>query len=172
LNKKLPAFHSIVRDDADTNISSWFQEGVVSKCTLILALLLIVFFSASAQQNQPEQKAKPQAPTVSPTDNRGANPVKPTAESLAQGKKYYGYDCVMCHGETGDGKGEVAVSESYSLKDFRDPETLKKYTDQELFDLLKKGKNHMPLEPIRVTPNELWNLINYVRSMAAQPEKK
>ena len=27
------------------------------------------------------------------------NPVRPTAESLAQGKKYYGYDCAMCHGK-------------------------------------------------------------------------
>jgi cytochrome c5 len=26
------------------------------------------------------------------------NPAKPTAESLAQGKKYYGYDGAMCHG--------------------------------------------------------------------------
>ena len=30
---------------------------------------------------------------------------------------------------------------------------------------LKTGKGHMPLENIRVTPNELWNLINYVHSL-------
>lgn len=142
----------------------------MTKCALILALLLTVFFTATAQQKQSDAKQQSQTPTA--TDNsRGTNPVKPTAESLAQGKKYYGYDCMMCHGETGDGKGEVAVAENYALKDFRDPETLKKYSDQDIFDLLNKGKNHMPKEPIRVTPNELWNLINYVRSLAA-PEKK
>ena len=47
------------------------------------------------------------------------NPVKPTAESLAQGKKYYGYDCAMCHGQTGNGKGDVDTGEK--LPDFTDP---------------------------------------------------
>jgi mono/diheme cytochrome c family protein len=78
----------------------------------------------------------------------------------------------MCHGETGDGKGEVAVAESYNLKDFRDPESLKSRTDQDIFNLLKKGKGHMPLEPVRMTPNELWNLINYIRTMATRSDAK
>jgi len=37
-----------------------------------------------------------------------ANPVKPGPESLAKGKKLYGFDCAMCHGESGDGKGDMA----------------------------------------------------------------
>ncbi len=98
------------------------------------------------------------------------NPVKPTPESLAQGKKYYGPDCAMCHNDNGDGKGPVAVDEKMSLKDFRDPATLKNRTDGELFYMLKNGKGHMPPEPIKVSPNELWNLINYVRSLAAKTE--
>ena len=91
------------------------------------------------------------------------NPVKPTAESLAQGKKYYGYDCAMCHGATGDGKGEVPNDK---LPDFTDAAAMKGRSDGELFCALKTGKGHMPLENIRVTPNELWNLVNYVRSLA------
>ena len=91
------------------------------------------------------------------------NPVKPTAESLAQGKKYYGYDCAMCHGQTGNGKGDVDTGEK--LPDFTDPASLKDKSDGELFCSLKGGKGHMPLERIRTTPNELWNLINYVHSL-------
>jgi hypothetical protein len=41
----------------------------------------------------------------------------------------------------------------------------------ELFDLLKNGKDHMPLERVRQTPNELWSLINYVRSLSNAPKK-
>jgi mono/diheme cytochrome c family protein len=92
------------------------------------------------------------------------NPVKPNAESLAQGKKYYGYDCAMCHGQTGNGKGDVDTGEK--LPDFTIPDSLKDKTDGELFCSLKNGKGHMPLERIRISPNELWNLINYVRSLA------
>jgi mono/diheme cytochrome c family protein len=91
------------------------------------------------------------------------NPVKPTAESLAQGKKYYGYDCAMCHGATGNGKGDVDTGEK--MLDFTNPASLKDKSDGELFCSLKMGKGHMPLEPPRNSPNNLWNLVNYVRSL-------
>jgi len=92
------------------------------------------------------------------------NPVKPTPESLAQGKKYYGYDCAMCHGQNGNGKGEVDAGEK--LPDFTDAASMKSFSDGEIFCSLKHGKGHMPLERIRITPNELWNLVNYVRSLS------
>ena len=92
------------------------------------------------------------------------NPVRATAESLAQGKKYYGYDCAMCHGQSGNGKGDVDTGDK--LPDFTNPESLKDKSDGELFCSLKTGKGHMPLERIRISPNELWNLVNYVRSLA------
>ena len=70
-----------------------------------LALLLFVFaFSAAALQ---AQTSGPDPCSNAADAMKLVNPVKPTAESLAQGKKYYGYDCAMCHGKTGDGKGEV-----------------------------------------------------------------
>lgn len=139
--------------------------------SIVFIFVFLVFSSlALPQQNQSEQKpAQPPSATVAPVPSdaaKMANPVKPTPESIASGKKYYGYDCAMCHGETGDGKGEVAVAEGYNLKDFRDPETLKSKTDGELFYVLKKGHGKMPAEPVRVTENELWNLVNYVRSLA------
>lgn len=92
------------------------------------------------------------------------NPVKPTAESLAQGKKYYGYDCAMCHGATGNGKGDVETSDK--LPDFTSEAAMKGFSDGEMFCSLKTGKGHMPLERVRVSDNELWNLVNYVRSLS------
>jgi len=92
------------------------------------------------------------------------NPVKPTSESLAQGKKYYGYDCAMCHGATGNGKGEVDPGEK--LLDFTNAGAMKDITDGQMFCALKSGHSHMPKENIRQSPNELWNLVNYVRSFA------
>ena len=69
-----------------------------------LAIVLVFFFSSAvllaqtASSNSCSDPAQVKAMV---------NPVKPTAESLAQGKKYYGYDCAMCHGQNGNGKGEV-----------------------------------------------------------------
>ena len=121
-------------------------------------LLCVFFFSAVALQAQAGSCSNP-------ADAKAmVNPVKPTAESLAQGKKYYGYDCAMCHGQTGNGKGDVDTGDK--LPDFTNAAAMKEKSDGEMFCSLKGGKGHMPLENIRVTPNELWNLVNYVRSLA------
>jgi cytochrome c len=126
-----------------------------------LAILSVCLFSAAALL---AQNVSSDSCANSDAVAKMVNPVKPTAESLAQGKKYYGYDCAMCHGQTGNGKGEVDASEK--LPDFTDPSSLKDKSDGELFCSLKVGKGHMPLERIRITPNELWNLINYVHSLS------
>lgn len=93
------------------------------------------------------------------------DPAKPTAESLAQGKKYCGCDCAICHGQTGNGEGEVdsgdKLPDSSSIA-----AGMKDTTDGEMFCWLKNGKGHMLHENIRVSPNELWNLVNYVRSLS------
>ena len=128
-------------------------------CTI--AILFVFLFSTAALL---AQKASSDSCSNPDAVAKMVNPVKPTAESLAQGKKYYGYDCAMCHGATGDGKGEVDTGQK--LPDFTNASAMKEITDGQMFCSLKTGKGHMPLENIRITPNELWNLVNYVRSLA------
>jgi mono/diheme cytochrome c family protein len=127
----------------------------------MFAVLFVFLSSAAALLAQNASSASCSNPDAVA---KMANPVKPTAESLAQGKKYYGYDCAMCHGATGDGKGEVDTGQK--LPDFTNASAMKEITDGQMFCSLKTGKGHMPLENIRITPNELWNLVNYVRSLA------
>ncbi len=94
------------------------------------------------------------------------NPIRPTAESLARGKRQFGFDCAMCHGKTGDGTGDVATDMKLKMKNHTDPATLKNLTDGELFYLIKKGKDQMPPEGDRVKNEEIWDMVNYVRSFA------
>jgi mono/diheme cytochrome c family protein len=135
------------------------QEAAVSKPFAIFLVLLFAAFAVAAQ-------GTPDSQTIPADAVHQVNPVKPTAESIAQGKKYYGYDCAMCHGENGDGKGDVAVDEKLKLKDYRDPAALKDMTDGELFYIIKNGKGQMPPEGNRLKAQELWNLVNYIRSLA------
>jgi mono/diheme cytochrome c family protein len=72
----------------------------------------------------------------------------------------------MCHGKDGDGKGAVRADMKLKVSDFIDPATLKDRTDGELFYIIKFGKGDMPPEGARVKTNELWDLVNYVRSLA------
>jgi len=138
----------------------------VSKPFMIFLVLLLTVLAA-AQGGQTPPQAATQGPNTIPADAiHQVNPVKPTPESIAEGKKYYGYDCAMCHGENGDGKGDVAKDEKLKLKDYHDPAALQGMTDGELFYIIKNGKGQMPPEGDRVKPTELWNLVNYIRSLA------
>ena len=144
------------------------------KILLIVSLLLVVGFRAQAQQTKESPKT-PVAPYTIPEDAvHQANPVKATPESIAVGKKWYGYDCAMCHGKQGDGKGEVGADMKLKVSDLTDPATLKERTDGEVFYIIKFGKNAMPPEGTRVKTVELWDLVNYVRSLAKKntPEDK
>ena len=78
----------------------------------------------------------------------------------------YGYDCAMCHGANGSGKGDLAADMKLTLKDYRDPASLKDRTDGEMFYIIQKGKGDMPSEGDRQKPEGIWNLVNYIRSLS------
>jgi cytochrome c5 len=94
------------------------------------------------------------------------NPVKPTSASQSFAKKMYGYDCAMCHGEHGDGKGEVAAGMKPAPKDWTDPAALKDMTDGEIFYTIKNGKGLMQGEGERLKADDVWNMVILVRSYA------
>ena len=113
----------------------------------------------------PQQPAPAPAAQSMPADAKTlVNPVKPTPESQARAKKMYGYDCAMCHGETGNGKGDVVADLKLSLKDYTDPAALKDMTDGEIFYIIKNGKGQMPPEGDRAKPEMIWNMVIVVRS--------
>jgi mono/diheme cytochrome c family protein len=148
-----------------------FEEETVRKRLIALSALAIFGSAASAQQAQKTgEKAPSTESTIPPEARKEVNPVKPTAASLAQAKKTYGYDCAMCHGADGDGKGDLAVEMKLKLPDYRDPSTLKDVTDGEMFYIIKNGKKtdkgEMPSEGDRAKPDEIWNLVIYIRSLA------
>jgi len=132
-----------------------------------LLIMLLLGLSALAQESQAPSKSTPppSAPTIPVEATRQANPVKATPESLATGKKWYNLDCAMCHGTNGDGKGEMAGDMKTKLLDFTDPAALKDVTDGEMFYVIKNGKGQMPPEGNRVKANEVWDMVNYVRSL-------
>jgi len=139
----------------------------------ILCLLLLVVAAGLSQETQEKKETVPaQAPAnlLIPLDEvKRENPVKPTEASLADGKKLFGYQCAMCHGDKGDGKTELAESMKLTMKDYTDPAALKDFTDGALGYILEKGKGKMPGQEGRMSANQKWNMINYIRSLAKKP---
>lgn len=136
----------------------------------VVTALVLLSFAVSAQEES-KPPATPAATAaaeskIPPEAAKLPNPVKPTPASLAQGKKSYGFDCAMCHGKDGDGTGDLAVDMKLKLADYRDPAALKDFTDGELFYIIKNGKGEMTGEGDRAKADEIWNMINYLRSFA------
>lgn len=115
---------------------------------------------------QAEKPAAATAFVIPPDIAKQANPVKPTAASIAEGKQMYGYDCAMCHGADGSGKGDLAAEMKLTLKDYRDAAALKDMTDGEMFYIIQKGKGDMTGEGDRQKPDGIWNMVNYIRSLS------
>jgi mono/diheme cytochrome c family protein len=128
---------------------------------------LLVLFALVSLWLPVQQPAATPAPATIPADAAHlVNPVKPTADSQAHAKKMYGYDCAMCHGANGNGKGDLAGEMKPPLKDYTDPAALKDISDGELFYVIKNGKGQMPPEGDRAKPDDLWNMVILVRSFA------
>ena len=76
--------------------------------SIVFGLLLFVFWGFAQEAPKPSD-AKSSISAIPVDAAQKMNPVKPTAESLARGKRQFGYDCAMCHGKNGDGSGDVAA---------------------------------------------------------------
>ncbi len=131
------------------------------KAFLLLSLLCIGWHQSPSQE-KPQEKPQEAATDASVRKN----PVKPTPENLAEAKKFFGYDCAMCHGVTGDGKGDLAPSMGLKMTDWRDTSTVAGMSDSEMFDLIVKGKGKMVGEGDRIKAEMVWKVVNYVRTLA------
>jgi mono/diheme cytochrome c family protein len=129
----------------------------------LFVLATLSLFASSPQQPPPAIAA----PATIPAEAAHlVNPVKPTPESQTRAKKVYGYDCALCHGANGNGKGDVVADLKLTLKDYTDPAALKDLSDGEIFYIIKNGKGQMPSEGDRAKPEELWNMVILVRSFS------
>ena len=127
---------------------------------------------ATAPAAAPAATPSPHPTTISAEDKARKNPVGFTEVSVARGKKIYVTQCALCHGDKGDGKGELATDMKLALPDFSKPDTLKERTDGELFAIIGGWKDPMPAQTGRLTDTHRWNLVNYLRSVSGKVPQK
>ena len=119
----------------------------------LLLLPAMVFLAFVAAYNLPS------------VSQEGGKPAK--ADPQGRAKQIYNIDCALCHGANGDGKTDLAKDMQLTLSDFTDPKTLEGKTDDQLFDLIRKGKDKMPGEDAgRAKNDDVKALIQYLRHMS------
>ena len=74
----------------------------------------------------------------------------------------YKAKCAACHGP--DGKGETAMGKKFGLKDLASPD-VQKMSDAELTAMIADGKDKMPGYKKSLKPEQITELVSYIRSL-------
>ena len=112
-------------------------------------------------------QAKPAAPaTLKPA----AAAAKASPESIASGETLFKRSCQMCHGPVGLGDGPAAKTLKGKLPSLADKTSMSKLTDAEIHEQISNGKKseigNMPAMAKRLKPEEITDIVNYVRTLA------
>lgn len=139
----------------------------------VVCVWALGFTARAGAQDKPKDAKGSAAPAaefkIPPEEAKKTNPLKSDAATIADGKKLFGSQCYFCHGKDGDGKGDMAGDMKVPMKDYHDAAALKGVTDGEMFYILSQGKGEMPSEGDRLSVNQRWQLITYIRSLAGKP---
>jgi mono/diheme cytochrome c family protein len=95
------------------------------------------------------------------------NPIQSSPAALAAARAIYFDKCVQCHGETGKGDGPDAAMYYPSPASLIDAKHMSGVTDGELFYEISQGRKPMPSFKKRLTEEQRWQLVLFVRSLSA-----
>jgi cbb3-type cytochrome c oxidase subunit III len=100
------------------------------------------------------------------------NPVPSDAASIEEGRKIYARNCASCHGPGGKGDGSMALGGS-TPADLTDDKWDHGSTDGEIFVVIRDGVSaDMEGYKDKLDEKQIWQVINYIRSLGPKPEKK
>jgi mono/diheme cytochrome c family protein len=135
---------------------TWYRVPVV---------LLITFLLASPFCHGKEA-------WVAPAESKQlTNPSSNDPASLRKAKKLYEERCLDCHGSKGKGDGPGASDLDQKPAPFSDAR-LTPQTDGELYWKITKGRKPMPSYQTKLSDEQRWQLVNYLRSLAARNSGK
>ena len=102
--------------------------------------------------------------------NMGApvNPVVADEVSIERGHTLFTINCIMCHGATGEGNGQIAALLANKPANLTSLVTQSK-SDGALFLTITNGvTDRMPALNENFTVRERWDIVNFIRTLKAQ----
>jgi mono/diheme cytochrome c family protein len=111
-----------------------------------------------------------QNPGGNPTAAKMKNPVASSPESIKAGQGLYQKNCRFCHNADAKGNGPMAP-EGTKPSDLTDATWDRGGTDGELFVVIRDGagpKFDMKGYKSKMTETDIWNVVNYLRSLQAK----
>jgi mono/diheme cytochrome c family protein len=142
--------------DAQTNLKT--RKIIFA---MLLALICVALFYSAFLADKP---------WVVPEEvKKLKNPLPPSESTLKAARGIYMDDCAQCHGERGKGDGPEALMHNPSPSDLTDAGRMNSVTDGEIFYQISEGRRPMPSFKKRLTEEERWGLVLFVRSFALPP---
>ncbi|MCE9646050.1 MAG: cytochrome c [Chloroflexi bacterium] len=129
----------------------------------------------------PAQSIPVEGPAYIPGAGAPVNPVPADETSIARGAEIFAINCVMCHGETGQGNGTIAAFLVKKKPADLTGALVQTKTDGNLFISITNGvfnpdnslfpdvnfSGQMPPMNENLTVRERWDVINYIRTLKA-----
>jgi len=137
------------------------DTGVMRRFFTITLTALVLCYLGAARADLAAQAKKPAKAAAL------KNPVPSTPESIAAGQTLFKKYCRFCHGDDAKGNGPQAPKDTHP-PDLTDAKWDYGSTDADLFAVIKDGiqpKNDMKGYNSKMTPQEMWSVVNYLRSI-------
>ncbi len=133
--------------------------GKVAERALLggIALLMIGWMGVSAAANALQNAGKEPIPP--------SNPIPANTLSIMTGQGLYQQVCSGCHGAQGLGDGPNAPAMPVQPANLRTHIVL--HSDTDMYRIITQGVGAMPAVGAALTPDQRWNLINYLRTLEA-----
>jgi mono/diheme cytochrome c family protein len=140
-------FYDVLKIDFPTNMNEQFSYG----------------YEQGPRLAAPDSSVPVQGPALI-AGEPASLPVPSSPDSVQRGRTLFGYNCAMCHGITGVGNG--AVGAFFTPKPFDlTGSVVQNLQDDELFIVISQGVGVMPPFAENLSPEERWDVINYVRTL-------
>ncbi len=141
---------------------------------VVTVRVLLPLALAFPAQLQWASEAFAQQPNGNAATRAVRNPVAATAASITAGAATYKKYCAFCHGADAKGHGPLAPKDS-NPPDLTDATWTHGSTDGQIFTLIANGagaKSSMVGFKGKVPDQDLWNIVNYLRSLAPQAARR
>jgi len=115
----------------------------------------------------PQRQKMPEPWPVPDEYKNMENPVPADDASIKRGEGLYKRYCASCHGKTGLGDGVKARALKTFAGDFSG-DLYQDQTDGEHFYKTKFGRDEMPAYENKIPDNDIWHMVNYMRTFKAE----
>lgn len=138
------------------------KAALASSVIGLLALLL-----ATGCVSYGDKPAVLEEATPTPSDGAPLNPEPGDLSSATRGGVLFAQNCARCHGSTGKGDGPEGVNLPSRPRDLT-AARMQSLSDGEIFVTISQGRGYMPSWQSRLSELQIWDLINYVRTLSRE----